>query len=105
MFPAGLMAALLFTLPALRKYQFKAPMSAVGYGLGGLTALGMIGGLYGMFIPHPTVKASGQALPLVPVTAETQQVNWSHYGSDAGGSLFAALDQINRDNVSKLKEV
>lgn len=104
MFPAGLFAAVLFTLPSIRKYQQQDAMNAPAYVVGGLTVLGMIGGLYGMFIPHPTVEASGQELPLVPVEPSKQQVNWDHYGSDAGGSRFAALDQINRNNVSKLKE-
>ena len=104
MFPAGLFAAVLLTLPAIRKAQNQQNYAAIpAYALGGLTVLGMIGGLYGMFIPHPTVAASGQALPLVPVNAETQQKNWDHYGNDAGGSRFAALDQINRDNVKDLK--
>lgn len=31
-------------------------------------------------------------------------MDWDHYGNDAGGSRFVALDQINRNNVSKLKE-
>ena len=105
MFPAGLFAALLLTLPSIRKYQYQTSLSAPAYIIGGLTVLGMIGGLYGMFIPHPTVKASGEELPLVPVDPAKKQVNWDHYGNDAGGSRFAALDQINRNNVSKLKEV
>ena len=105
MFPAGLFAALLLTLPSIRKYQYQTSLSVPAYIIGGLKVLGMIGGLYGMFIPHPTVKASGEELPLVPVDPAKKQVNWDHYGNDAGGSRFAALDQINRNNVSKLKEV
>ncbi|UYF77579.1 glucose/quinate/shikimate family membrane-bound PQQ-dependent dehydrogenase [Acinetobacter ursingii] len=105
MFPAGLFAALLLTLPSIRKYQYQTSLSVPAYIIGGLTVLGMIGGLYGMFIPHPTVKASGEELPFVPVDPAKKQVNWDHYGNDAGGSRFAALDQINRNNVSKLKEV
>ena len=61
MFPAGLFAALCFTLPFIRKYQFQIASSAPAYALGGLTVLGMLGGLYGMFIPHPTVKANGES--------------------------------------------
>lgn len=106
MFPAGLFAALMLTLPALRRYQFQTPTyAAPAYTLAGLTTLGLIGGLYGMFVPHPTVSAQGKPLDLVPVTDATRQVNWSHYGNDTGGSRFAALDQITRDNVKNLKEV
>ena len=52
MFPAGLFAAVLLTLPAIRKAQNQQNYAAIpAYALGGLTVLGMIGGLYGMFIP------------------------------------------------------
>ncbi|MEQ1298124.1 glucose/quinate/shikimate family membrane-bound PQQ-dependent dehydrogenase [Acinetobacter soli] len=104
MFPAGLFAAVIFTLPSIRKYQYQTPIGAPSYAVGALTVLGMIGGLYGMFIPHATVKASGEELPLIPVDPAKKQVDWDHYGNDAGGSRFVALDQINRNNVSKLKE-
>ena len=67
MFPAGLFAAVIFTLPSIRKYQYQTPIGAPSYAVGALTVLGMIGGLYGMFIPHATVKASGEELPLIPV--------------------------------------
>lgn len=80
MFPAGLFAALMFTLPAIRRYQFQSSATLPAFGLGALTVLGMLIGLYQMFQPHPTVAASGQALPLVPVQADQQQSNWQHYG-------------------------
>jgi quinoprotein glucose dehydrogenase len=32
-----------------------------------------------------------------------QNGNWPAYGRDAGGSRYSPLDQINRDQVSKLK--
>ncbi|GAA5007995.1 glucose/quinate/shikimate family membrane-bound PQQ-dependent dehydrogenase [Acinetobacter puyangensis] len=105
MFPAGVFAALMLTLPAIRRYQFQTSLSVPAYAVAGLTIIGMFVGLYQMFQPHPTVSASGQALPLIPVDAEKQQVNWAHYGNDEGGSRFSALDQINRDNVKNLKEV
>ncbi|MBJ8417858.1 glucose/quinate/shikimate family membrane-bound PQQ-dependent dehydrogenase [Acinetobacter courvalinii] len=105
MFPAGLFAALMFTLPAIRRYQFQPSADLPAYGLGILTVIGMVIGLYQMFQPHPTVTASGQALPLIPVKTDMKQTNWQHYGQDAGGSRFAALDQITRDNVHQLKEV
>lgn len=105
MFPAGLFAALMFTLPTIRRYQFQPSFAAPAYAVAALTVVGMLVGFYQMFQPHPTVEATGQELPLVPVTADTKQVNWSHYGNDEGGSRFAALDQINRNNVKNLKEI
>ena len=105
MFPAGVFAALLFTLPAIRRYQAQSSLGAPAYTGATVVVIGMLIAFYQMFQPHPTVAASGQELPLIPVNADKQQVNWQHYGNDTGGSRFAALDQINRNNVKDLKEV
>ena len=104
MFPAGVFAALLFTLPAIRRYQTQSSLVAPAYTGATVVVIGMLIAFYQMFQPHPTVAASGQELPLIPVHADKQQVNWQHYGNDTGGSRFAALDQINRNNVQQLKE-
>ncbi len=87
MFPAGLFAALMFSLPAIRRYQAQPSMSLPAYGLGVVTVVGMLIGLYQMFQPHPTVAATGQALPLVPVKTDMKQTNWQHYGQDAGEAV------------------
>ena len=105
MFPAGVFAALLFTLPAIRRYQAQSSLVAPAYTGATVVIIGMLIAFYQMFQPHPTVAASGQELPLIPVDADKQQVNWQHYGNDTGGSRFAALDQINRNNIKDLKEV
>lgn len=105
MFPAGVFAALLFTLPAIRRYQAQSSLVAPAYTGATVIVIGMLIAFYQMFQPHPTVAASGQELPLIPVNADKQQVNWQHYGNDTGGSRFAALDQINRNNIKNLKEV
>lgn len=67
MFPAGLFAALLFTLPSIRRYQFQTSLASSSYAVGGLVVVGMLIALYQMFQPHPTVASSGEKLPLVPV--------------------------------------
>lgn len=104
MFPAGLFAALILTLPSLRRLNQQTSLSPQAYSIASLVVLGMLIGLYQMFQPHPTVEASGE-LPLIPVDSTQQQKDWAHYGNDAGGSRFVALDQINRNNVHNLKEV
>jgi quinoprotein glucose dehydrogenase len=38
------------------------------------------------------------ALPQIAVSQE-----WPHYGGDLGGTKYSSLDQINRENVSRLK--
>ncbi|OTG89004.1 glucose/quinate/shikimate family membrane-bound PQQ-dependent dehydrogenase [Acinetobacter sp. ANC 3832] len=105
MFPAAAFAALLFTLPAIRRYQAQSSLVVPAYTGATVVVIGMLIAFYQMFQPHPTVAASGQELPLIPVDVDKQQVNWQHYGNDTGGSRFAALDQINRNNVKDLKEV
>ncbi|ENU19635.1 quinate/shikimate dehydrogenase (quinone) [Acinetobacter bohemicus ANC 3994] len=104
MFPAGVFAALLFTLPAIRRYRAQSSLVVPAYTGATVVVIGMLIAFYQMFQPHPTVTALGQELPLIPVDADKQQVNWQHYGNDTGGSRFAALDQINRNNVQQLKE-
>jgi quinate dehydrogenase (quinone) len=105
MWPAGLAVAVLFSLPAIRKYQYQTPrFTGVAYTSASVLLLAMVAALYGMFIPHPSHVAKATAWPLQPVTAEQAQLNWQHYGNDAGGSRFVALDQITRDNVQGLKE-
>ncbi|WP_437882627.1 glucose/quinate/shikimate family membrane-bound PQQ-dependent dehydrogenase [Pseudomonas sp. LRF_L74] len=73
-----------------------------GYAFAALCAIAIAAGFYGMFIPHPPV-ANGNGPQVTAVTPETEQKNWAHYGNTAGGSRFAALDQINRDTVKDLK--
>ena len=33
-----------------------------------------------------------------------QNVEWRHYGNDAGGQRFAKIDQVTPANVNQLKE-
>ncbi|AYN97023.1 glucose/quinate/shikimate family membrane-bound PQQ-dependent dehydrogenase [Pseudomonas sp. LTJR-52] len=73
-----------------------------GYVLSGLLALSIVAGFGGMFIPHASVSPTGAGPGLTQVDPAKAQKNWEHYGNDVGGSRFAALDQINRTNVSKL---
>jgi len=88
--------------PLLRQARGRSPAFAGSFLVAAILALGSAAGFAGMFVPHPTVSA-GAELPLVPVTPETEQKNWQAYGNTSGGSRFAALDQINRDNVKDLK--
>lgn len=67
-----------------------------------MLAIGTGATFYGMFIPHPPVVASG-AGPARAIDPAREQKNWEHYGNTSGGSRFAALDQINVDNIGDLK--
>lgn len=92
----------MITLPALRKHERK-PLAAVpAYTLSVAVLIGMGVILVQMFQPHPTVQ-NGQELPLVPVEKDQQQKNGDNYGNTPGGSRFAAIDQITRDNLKDLQ--
>ncbi|KFI32468.1 quinate dehydrogenase [Haematobacter missouriensis] len=62
-----------------------------------------VAGFASMFAIHPEVTASAPAARRVAVTPETQQQDWAHYGNGATNDRFAALDQINVDNVDRLE--
>ncbi|NTF31421.1 glucose/quinate/shikimate family membrane-bound PQQ-dependent dehydrogenase [Rhizobium skierniewicense] len=91
------------SVPLLRRAAGKTPAYAGSFILAILLGAASAAGMAGMFVPHPTVVASGEAPALTPVSVETEQKNWEHYGNTAGGSRFVALDQINRDTVKNLE--
>jgi quinate dehydrogenase (quinone) len=73
------------------------------YGIAAVLAIALAVAAGNMFVAHPTVAATGTGPGLTPVEPANAQKDWAHYGNTEGGSRFAALDQINRDNVDKLK--
>ncbi|WP_346830343.1 glucose/quinate/shikimate family membrane-bound PQQ-dependent dehydrogenase [Pseudomonas abietaniphila] len=98
----SLLVALVY--PTLRKAN-GLPGGRGGYLLSGLLAIAMAAGFWGMFQPHASVSPTGDGPALTKVDPAKAQKNWAHYGNDEGGSRFAALDQINRSNVSQLVPV
>ncbi|MDP9901502.1 membrane-bound PQQ-dependent dehydrogenase, glucose/quinate/shikimate family [Variovorax ginsengisoli] len=55
------------------------------------------------FVPTPVIAAQGTAPTPVPVTPQTAQKNWQHWGNTTAGDRFAALDQITKSNVNQLE--
>ncbi|MGY0799577.1 membrane-bound PQQ-dependent dehydrogenase, glucose/quinate/shikimate family [Lysobacter sp. A286] len=55
------------------------------------------------FQPSPIVQASGPYPAVTPVSPAEAQKEWRHWGNTTAGTHFAALDQINRDNVDQLE--
>ena len=86
--------------PTLRKANGLAGNG--GYALGAVLAVAIAAGFWGMFQPHASIAPTGDGPGLTQVDPAKAQKDWAHYGNDEGGSRFAALDQINRSNVSKL---
>ena len=103
MVPAGLMLLAFLIWPSLRKHEGKHSLAKPSYAFSALLAAGMVVTLVQMFQPHPTVAATGEELPLIPVDKAKQQKDWDNYGNTPQGSRFVALDQITRDNVKDLQ--
>lgn len=89
--------------PLLRKAAGRTPATLPSLALAAILAVASAAGIAGMFVPHPPVAFTGTPAALTPVVPETEQKNWEAYGNTPGGSRFAALDQITRDNVADLK--
>ena len=98
----SLVVALVY--PTLRRNNGLGAGSG-GYALAGALALAVAVGAWGMFQPHASVSPTGTGPGLTKVDPATAQKDWAHYGNDAGGNRFAALDQINRANVASLVPV
>ncbi len=91
------------SFPLLRRSAGGTPAYGASFGLALILAIGTGAAFYGMFIPHPPVVATGAGPARTPVDPAREQKNWEAYGNTSGGSRFAALDQINVDNVNDLK--
>ncbi|HFT4301603.1 TPA: membrane-bound PQQ-dependent dehydrogenase, glucose/quinate/shikimate family [Klebsiella quasipneumoniae] len=100
---AGFAILVVLSLPLLQSRAGKKPCWKLAGSLTAVLGISFVATVGGMFIPHDPVSASGQPLPLTPVKAGEEQVNWSSYGNTPGGSRFVALDQITRDNVKDLQ--
>lgn len=91
------------SFPLLRKAAGKTPAYLPSFLVAAILAVASVAGFAGMMVPHPTVAFSGTPAPLTPVDPAKEQKNWEAYGNTNGGSRFAALDQITRDNVKELQ--
>lgn len=96
----GVVVALVYPLLA-RSAGREAGRGA--YGIAGVLAVLVAIAAGNMFVAHPSVAPTGKGPGLTPVDPAHAQKDWAHYGNTEGGSRFAALDQINRSNVDKLK--
>ncbi|MGP3011551.1 glucose/quinate/shikimate family membrane-bound PQQ-dependent dehydrogenase [Serratia marcescens] len=72
------------------------------FGLAAILAIGLGVSFGWMFRSQPLVSAT-KTIPVFPVAAGEQQKNWEHWGNTPYGDRFAALDQINKQNVSRLQ--
>lgn len=93
---------LLLIQPLILKRAGRQTNKGISLGAAGVALVAIVGMTWGMFQPHGihnSVAATGKT----PVTDATRQQNWDQYGSNGDQNRFAALDQINRDNVDELE--
>ncbi|KLQ37360.1 glucose dehydrogenase [Enterobacter cloacae subsp. dissolvens] len=89
--------------PYLRAANRETPVKkGPAFGVAALLAVAMLVSLGWMFKPQ-TLVAANEPVPVKPVAAGEQQKNWEHWGNTTHGDRFAALDQINKQNVNELK--
>jgi quinate dehydrogenase (quinone) len=73
------------------------------YGIAAVMAVGVAATVAYMFVPTHVVTSTVSAPAVTPVAPGTEQKNWEHWGNTTKGNRFAALDQINKDNIGKLQ--
>ncbi len=92
----ALLAALLW--PFMTASGSKKP----AFGVAAVIALALLVSAGWMFKPQTLVTAN-EAVPVQPVAKGSQQTDWKHWGNTTHGDRFAALDQINKQNVNQLE--
>lgn len=99
----GILVSLSYPLLRTDKQQDSTPTKrSASKVVAAVLAVACVATVAGMFMPHAPVS-KGEQLALKPVDPAKEQKNWSHYGNTEGGTRFAALDQITRDNVKNLE--
>lgn len=78
--------------------QAKGPLAGAA-----VLLVAAVAGFISMFQIHPEVSAQQAAATRKPVDAASEQKNWDNYGNSYKNDRFAALDQINVDNVKDLQ--
>ena len=99
--PAVLALLLALLWPTLRRSR-RQPAGRGAYALSALLVMGLAATAAYAFVPRPIVQAAADA-PVTPVAPGAAQKDWMHWGNTVAGTRFAALDQIDRNNVGKLQ--
>lgn len=88
--------------PLLQRYKGQ-PSGRGAYGVALVLIIGSAVTFANMFVNTPVIKATGKPT-VTPLADAGQPADWSHWsGSSTKGERFAALEQINKDNVNDLQ--
>lgn len=97
---AGFVISLVY--PLLVRAGGGRPRYAVSYGVSAALAICLASSFAAGFSEHGVIR-NGGTLAATPITPGTEQRDWAAWGNTPAGTRFAALDQINKGNVGKLK--
>lgn len=98
MLPLGFAMLVALLYPSLKG----AGSGRAAYGVAAALLVALLGMLVYAFVPHPVVAASNVPMP-TPVAKGGEQKDWIHWGNTTAGERFAALDQIDKHNVTELQ--
>jgi quinate dehydrogenase (quinone) len=98
-------ATLLVTLsyPALLRSRAPAASAKWAYAIAAPLGVGIVAATISAFFPKSAIEATETAGAVVPVATSAEQKEWRDWGNTTAGTRFAALDQINRDNIGQLR--
>lgn len=99
---AWMMFGLWFFTPWYRAVLGETEAISINYWIGAPTAVAATLLIFASFQGYyqgstGTLRTQDETLPI--------NTDWQHYGNTPGGTRFGAIDQINKENVHKLKEV
>ncbi|GJL34111.1 quinate dehydrogenase [Enterobacter hormaechei] len=94
------LAALLW--PFMRAQQSVKPVNKSAFGVAAILAVVLLASVVGMFKTW-NVIAPTESVTVKAVQSGSEQHDWKHWGNTTHGDRFAALDQINKQNVDKLQ--
>jgi quinate dehydrogenase (quinone) len=97
----GLLVALAY--PALARVAGGKGSYRGAHVLSGLLLVCLVAAGSYAFVPMPVIAAADAGPAVTPVATDKAQKDWSHWANTPAGDRFAALDQINRSNVSQLQ--
>ncbi|NKF23764.1 membrane-bound PQQ-dependent dehydrogenase, glucose/quinate/shikimate family [Solimonas marina] len=99
--PLGFGLLALLVLPTLKAAQGGGGGRGA-YAGAALLALVFVAGFVHAFRVEPVVAPTSEPA-VMPVAAGKAQKNWESWGNTTAGTRFAALDQINKQNVGQLQ--
>ena len=98
--PAVLGLFILLVIPSAPRTPLRG-QSAAAVAILSLACIGVLGAALPATLTWGQAEAPAQVQAAAP--AATAQSDWRNYGRDPGGSRYAPVDQINRENVDDLK--